>query len=108
MYAKRNLPLARGRWKDGSDHFKLIVVSGRQVELLVFGKDSRVVRIFRLTKTFVPDLIGALKGLALPFGFAVVLIFHRVWHVQRYIAQKTEPPGSGTPGEPEVAKEKSE
>jgi hypothetical protein len=84
-YAKRNLPIARGRWNNGS--FTIVVFTGTTLELTIFSSDCTVL-IYRLAKTVVPDITDALRTLALPMGIGVLVLVYRMWSIHQYIVEK--------------------
>lgn len=89
-YYKRNMPAARGEWENETQHFQVLVFTPIHFELSIYRMDSKIVEIYRFTKTQVPQVEDILKAMVVPVSVGLVFIAINLFKVHQYIKEQEE------------------
>lgn len=89
-YGKRNMPVARGQWKESDVHYKIIVYSPIHFELQLFHPDDNVTDIYRFMKTSIPDMPAIIGAIATPICIGLVYIAYKLIRTHEAIEKQEE------------------
>lgn len=88
QYYKRNMPIARGKWINNSQHFKILIFNPVNFELSIYRDQTETVEIYRFTKSPVPELEDIMRAVAPPLIVGIIFIGFRLYKVHEYIEEQ--------------------
>ncbi|KAH0791302.1 hypothetical protein GPJ56_004770 [Histomonas meleagridis] len=84
-YGKRNMPYARGKWQNSTQHFQILVFTQFRFELSIYRTHEKTVEVIRFVKTPKPQYPSIFSAILPSILIGILFIIYKLYRVHEYI-----------------------